>query len=31
MSQRDVNAEGLEKSFAINVLGESKIKVCRIS
>lgn len=24
MSQRDVNAEGLEKSFATNVLGESK-------
>lgn len=23
MSQRDVNAEGLEKSFATNVLGES--------
>ena len=26
MSQRDVNAEGLEKSFALNVLGESKNK-----
>lgn len=26
MSQRDVNAEGLEKSFATNVLGESKVK-----
>lgn len=25
MSQRDVNAEGLEKSFATNVLGESKV------
>lgn len=24
MSQRDVNAEGLEKSFATNVLGESE-------
>lgn len=24
MSQRDVNAEGLEKSFAVNVLGESQ-------
>lgn len=24
MSQRDVNAEGLEKSFATNVLGESR-------
>lgn len=24
MSQRDVNAEGLEKSFAVNVLGKSK-------
>lgn len=23
MSQREVNAEGLEKSFATNVLGES--------
>lgn len=26
MSQRDVNAEGLEKSFAVNVLGESQHK-----
>lgn len=25
MSQREVNAEGLEKSFATNVLGESSI------
>lgn len=25
MSQRDVNAEGLEKSFATNVLGESNV------
>lgn len=24
MSQRDVNAEGLEKSFATNVLGEAE-------
>lgn len=24
MSQREVNAEGLEKSFATNVLGESR-------
>lgn len=27
MSQRDVNAEGLEKSFATNVLGESRANV----
>lgn len=26
MSQREVNAEGLEKSFATNVLGESRIQ-----
>lgn len=26
MSQRDVNAEGFEKSFATNVLGESKVR-----
>lgn len=26
MSQRDVNVEGLEKSFAVNVLGESQIR-----
>lgn len=26
MSQRDVNAEGLEKSFAINVLGQSSVR-----
>lgn len=25
MSQRDVNVEGLEKSFATNVLGESNV------
>lgn len=25
MSQRDVNTEGLEKSFATNVLGELKV------
>lgn len=29
MSQRDVNAEGLEKSFATNVLGESSVRVRR--
>ena len=27
MSQRDVNAEGLEKSFATNVLGKWKVSV----
>lgn len=27
MSQRDINAEGLEKSFATNVLGESSVRV----
>lgn len=26
MSERDVNAEGLEKSFASNVLGESQVR-----
>jgi len=26
MSQRDVNAEELEKSFAANVLGESEVR-----
>lgn len=26
MGQRDVNAEGLEKSFATNVLGESNVR-----
>lgn len=26
MSQREVNTEGLEKSFATNVLGESNIR-----
>jgi hypothetical protein len=27
MSERDVNAEGLEKSFASNVMGESMREV----
>lgn len=27
MSERDVNAEGLEKSFATNVMGESMTEV----